>query len=218
MSLSLELQKRDKFGKKARKLIDEGQVLLNIFGKGVDSLAASGDYKTVNNIVAEAGKNHPIDLTVGKEAHLVLINDIERDPITQRLHHVALQVIHKGQKVTAEVPIKLVGDAAAEKQGRIVVTLMDKIEIESIPSNIPEVIEIDISGLDEEGDQITVADIKVASTVEILVDDALLIAKVDVPRAQVEEEDDEEEASADAADVPSDHGSGDDSEADNKEG
>lgn len=212
MELKLNLAKRKLTGKKAKKLIEEGNVLGNIYGTNLESQAVQGVYNEVNNVIRTAGYNMPVQLHVdGGKDHLALVHEVERDVITQRLHHVTFQVILKGQKVTTEVPIKLVGEAPAEKTGKIVITLTDKVEVEAIPSRLPEYLEVNIEELVEENDAKKVSDIKAIAGVEILTNPDLLVAKVDIPRAELEE-DEEDAEEIDPADVPSEHGSDEESD------
>lgn len=211
MDAKLTLSRRDVFGKKAKKITEDGNVLANIFGKGRNSIAAFGDAQTVERVVAQAGKNTPITITLddGKEL-LALVNEVERDYKTRNIHHVSFQVVIRGQKVTTEVPVRLVGEAPAEKVGLIVVTMLDSVEIEAIPSKIPEALEVSAEKLAEDGDSLHLSDITIPEDVELKVEDDRLIAKVETPRAQIEEEPEDEEV--DPADVPSDHGGDEDSE------
>ena len=209
--LKLKLKLRDVHGKKAKKIIDEGGVLGNVYGKGQDSQSDEGDYRTVTKTIESAG-TQPIQLEIeGGKSELALVKKVETNNLTGRVHHVEFHVIHKGEKVNTEVPLKLVGDAPAERTGKIVVTMLDSVEINATPTNIPEYIEVDLSTLVEEGDHILVGSIKMPEGVELLTEDDHMIAKVDVPRAQVEEEAEEAEA-VDAANVPSDHGKDDSAE------
>lgn len=204
--LKLKLKLRDIRGKKAKKIIDEGGVLGNVFGKGLESQAVEGDYQTVVKTINKAG-TQPIELEVeGGKNELVLVKKVETSSLTGRVHHIEFHAIHKGEKVHTEVPLKMVGDAPAEKTGKIVVTMLDAVEIEATPTNIPEVIEVDATVLVEEDDHILVENLKLPEGVKMLTEPDQMIAKVDVPRAQVEQEAAEDEE-ASAADVPSDHGS-----------
>ena len=214
MDAKLTLSRRDVFGKKAKTLTEDGKTLVNIFGKGRESIAAFGDSREIEKVVSEAGKNHPIDLTVGDEEVLVLVSEVERDYRTRSIHHVGFQVVIRGQKVTTEVPIHQTGEAPAAKLGLIVVSMLDSVEIEAIPSKIPEALEISIEGLSEDGDSLHVSDIAAPEDVEIKTEGDRLIVKVETPRSQIEDEEDEgdEEEAADAADVPSEHGGDSDAE------
>lgn len=205
--LKLQLKVRDIHGKKAKKIINEGGVLGNVYGKGQDSQSVMGDYRTVVKTLEQAG-TQPIELDIeGGKSELALVKKVERSSLSGRVHHVEFQIIHKGEKVNTEVPLKMVGEAPAVRTGKIIVTMLDSVEIETIPSSIPEHIEYDVSELAEEDDHVLVSDIKPIGGVEILTEGDHMIAKVDVPRAQVEQEAEEEEEETTAADVPSDRGS-----------
>lgn len=219
MSLQLQVEKRELLRKKAKQLSDEGRLLGNIHGKGEASIAIHGAYKEMSNVVETAGYNHPIELTVaGEKVRLVLVSDVDRDTISQRLHHVTFQTIKRGVKVTTTVPVTLIGESPAVRQGLVLVTLIDEIEIEAIPSQIPEVLEADISSLEEEGDSVAVASLTIPDGVSISIDESLLIAKIDRPRAQVEEDEEaEEELGTGAADVPSEFGSDEAAQSEGKE-
>ncbi len=211
MDAKLTLSRREVFGKKAKALTHDGKTLANIFGKGRTSIAAFGDSGVIEKVVAAAGKNHPISITLddGKEV-LALVHEVERDYKTNFIHHVSFQVIIKGQKVTTEVPVHITDEAPAQRTGLIVVTYIDSIEVDAIPSKIPEALEVSAESLVEDGDALHVSDIKVPDDVELKVEQDRLIAKVETPRAQMEEEVEEEgDEDGGAADVPSDHG-GDD--------
>ncbi len=213
--LKLKLKLRDVHGKKAKKIINEGGVLGNVFGKGQDSQSVEGDYRTVVKTLQQAG-TQPIQLEIeGGKNELALVKKIETHSLTGQVHHIEFHVIHKGEKVHTEVPLKLVGDAPAERIGMIIVTMLDTVEIEADPTNIPENIEVDMTVLAEEGDAILVEALKIPEGVTLLTELDHMIAKVDVPRAEIEaepEEGEEGEGEVDAADVPSEHGSDDESE------
>lgn len=215
MGLELQLQKRKKFGKKARTLVEDGQVLGNLYGAGRESIAVNGDYNEVNRVVNEAGHNIPIDLVVdGKDKLMGLVNEVERDNITQRLHHVTFHIVKKGEKVQTEIPIKFTGDAPATREGLILVTILDHVEVEAVPSKLPEFFEISLESLTDESSVLHVSDLQVdEKDVEIMTDGELLLAKIDLPRPEEELEEDMEEEPTDPAEVPSEHGGDEDEES-----
>ncbi len=208
--LKLALNKRELTGKKAKKLIADGMVLGNVFGKGQESISVMAPRKELVRVIEAAGKNHPIELEIDGKQTLALVSEVDRNNITQELHHVSFHTVKRGEKVQAEVPLHQVGDAPALRTGKIIITLLDAVEVEADPTKLPDHFDVDISGLEEVGDTVSVSDIKIVADVEILMDTEAPIAKVDIPRAQVEDEDAEDEAEAEgesAADVPSEHGS-----------
>jgi len=83
------------------------------------------------------------------------------------------------------VPIELVGESQAVKDGNILVTVTDEIEVEGLPADLPEKIEVDLSALENLESTIIVADLKLDSDkLEILTDGEQLIAKVEEPKAE----------------------------------
>ena len=206
MDAKLSLSRRKDMGKQAKNLTEQGKVLGNIYAKGEQSIAVYGDVQDVDRIVREAGKHHPISVMLddGKEI-LVLVHDVERDNVTRRMHHVTFQTIHKGQKVTTEVPVRQVGESPAVRTGKIIVTLLDHVEIQAVPAMIPEELEVSIEQLEEDGDQVNLKDITMPNGVELKADPELPIAKVEVPRAQIDTNEADDDA-VNADEVPSDHG------------
>lgn len=208
MDAKLNLSVRDSFGKKAKALVKEGNVLANIYGKGIESVAIFGVGNVVEKVVNHVGKSTPIDVELdnGKK-FLVLVSEVERDNITRRIHHVTFHAINRNEKTTAEVQVHQEGESEAVKKGLIIVTLHDVVEVEALPADLPESLQVSVEKLKEDGDQISVADIAPVKGVEILTESDIPLAKVETPRSQIEEDEDESDEEVDAADVPSDHGS-----------
>ncbi len=198
--LKLVLTKRELLGKKAKSLTNDDQVLGNVYGKDHASVAVAAPRKALAKVVDQAGKNHPIELDIDGEKLLALVSDIERHNITQAVHHVSFHIVKRGQKVHAEIPIHLEGEAPALRTGKILITLLDSVEVEADATKLPDHFTADVSGLIEEGDTIHLSDIKVSADVEILADLNSPVVKVDVPRAQVEDIE-ADEAAAEAAEA-----------------
>lgn len=204
MSISLNVQKRDVFGKKVKKLYREGKVLGNLYGRGKDSLAIVSDYEPMRKVLEQAGRNHPIELSVdGDDNHLVLVKNIDYEPAKGRLRHVEFHMVNRNEKVEAEVPIELIGTSPAVLAGNIILTLNDTVLVEAIPSNLPDHLEANAELLKEPDDIITIADILAPKDVTFVDDAETPLFKVEVPRSQIEQEAAEEIS---AADVPAEHG------------
>lgn len=197
MDFNLTVQKRESLGKKARDVKHEGNILGNVYGKGVESVAVQGERRAIQKVVTEAGKNHPIELAIeGGDKHLVLVHEVERDNITQNMHHVTFHVIKRGEKVATEIPVHIVGDAPAVKTGNILVKLLDEIEVEANPKDLPESFEVGVESLVEVGDTIAVSDVVVPKGVTILTDESQLVVKVEATRASLVEDEEESEDGA----------------------
>lgn len=206
MSISLTVQKRELTGKKVKTLYREGKIVGNLFGRGQTSIAVQADYETVRKVVSEAGTNHAIDITVeGEGKHLVLIKNIDHEPVKGRIRHVEFLMVNRNEKVEAEVPVELIGTAPAVLAGNIVITLNDTVLVEANPTNLPDHLEANAELLVEPDDILTLANIKLPENVEFKDDLDTPLFKVEVPRSQIEETAESEEAVS-ASDVPSEHG------------
>jgi large subunit ribosomal protein L25 len=199
-TLELTVTKRDIVGKKVSALRRDGLVVGNIFSKGKGSTAIQVEYELVRKMVDQAGFNHPINMKVeGAGDHLVLIKEIDRDPRTNRFHHIAFHEVRRDQKVEAEIPVELVGTSPAVLAGNIVLTLNDTVLVSANPMSLPDHFEADAAMLAEPDDNIQAKDLKLPSGVELVDDVETVLFKVDVPRSQVEEESETSEADAVAA-------------------
>ncbi len=161
----LDVTKRDAFGKKLRKLRHQGLIPANIFGPKFDSLAVSVNAKEflkVYRIVRETGV---IYVHVDGQEIPALIRNIQKHPITDAIIHVDLRKIDLTQKIETAVPVTTANDSpAVTQQGGVLLVQAHELLIESLPGDIPQSIEVDISVLTEVGMDIKVKDIVHPST------------------------------------------------------
>ena len=163
----------------------------------------------------------------GKKRRIAMIKDVDRDPVKHTIRHISFHAVRADELVTAEVPIRLVGEgeSVAEKNGLVILQALEQLEVKALPMELPEALEVSIVELAEAGDRVTVGDITVPVGVEIVDNDDgraddddeeerqtvmdLVIANVYEPSALQAANDaaggDAEEASADA--VESEKGS-----------
>lgn len=119
----------------------------------------------------EAGYSTPLTLEGDNIKELVLIQDIQIDPVSNVLLHVDFLAIKADEKVTTEIPVVLTGESLLEKSGDGIVQLVkDSIEVEALPQDLPHNISIDISGIKTTNDSIFVKDLKLSDKVTILDD------------------------------------------------
>jgi large subunit ribosomal protein L25 len=130
-----------------------------------------------------------IDLSVdGERPVKALVREIQTHPARGDVLHVDLYIIHAGEAITVEVPIRLVGASPGVKAGGIMQHALIELEISCMPDQIPEVIEVDVSSL-EIGDSIHVGDIVLPPGVESEIDPERSVCSVIPPTvAAVEEE------------------------------
>lgn len=214
--ISVTLEERTIVRKGLRGLRVEGKVPAVVHDHGKSSLHVSGEYSALLKVYATAGKHHPVHLTIGNKKHLAIIKDAHFEPSKHRLEHVVFQAIKQNEKVTAEVPVVLVGEEIpAEKKGLIVLTQLAAVEVHALPKDLPDALEADATKLSEEGDHLKVSDLTVPNGVTIANDPEQSIAVVEMPKDQIAEanaaaESLAEDAGKPAEEAPVETASGDD--------
>lgn len=199
----LTAETRTATGKKVKALRRDGQIPATVYEKGKDSQSIQLTYMPLFKAWQKAGKHHPIELTVDGKTHLTMIKDVAHDPVKATLTHVSFHAINKNEKVEAEVPLHMDGNAPAQQAGLLVRLNVDHVVVKGLPNNIPNEILVDVSAVTTEEDDIRATELVIPNDVEMIdMDPDQVIVSVTVPRAEVEKEDEE----VDAADVPSDNG------------
>jgi large subunit ribosomal protein L25 len=196
-ALELKAEVRQITGKKVARLRRQGYVPAVIYGNNVENGVIQIEAKALRKVLAQAGTHQLIALQVdNKRPRMTLAREIQIDPIKRSYRHVDFYAVNMREKVTAEVPIVFEGVSPAVKDlAGILVHGMTEVEIECLPSDLIAAIEVNVEGLVEFDDMITVADLKVPSTITILSDPESMVAKIEAPRIE-EEEVVEEEAEA----------------------
>ncbi len=203
-TIVLQAEKRESIGKKVRSLRLAGILPATVYEKGKDSINVQLPYVLLNKAWQQAGKHHPIELAVDGHKHLVMIKDVSHDPVKGTLSHVSFHAINKNDKVEAEVPLRMDGQAPASVAGLLVRLNVDHVVVKGLPNNIPSEIKVDISGIVTESDDVRANTLNIPSDVELIdMDPDQVIVTVTVPRAEVEKEAEEEVS---AAEVPSENG------------
>lgn len=155
--LVLSVEPRKLLGRKVKQLRKEGFLPANIYGKTIKSQAVQVDSTAFQNVFLKAGSTQLVDIQVKgtQAAKPVLIHQVQLDPITDAPIHAELYQVDLKQKVTAQIPIVLKGEAPAVEQGGVLVQILDEVEVEALPTDLPEKFEVDISGLKAIGDLVT---------------------------------------------------------------
>ena len=205
--ITLTLDKRSVEGKAVRGLRRDGIVPAVIHDHGKDSIIVEGQFVAMTKAFKAAGKHHTVAVTVDGKKYVTLIKDVDFEPRKNTIRHIVFNAIAADEKQQTEVPIHYAeGEIPAEKAGHMVIRSLDVIEIEALPKDLIDELKVDVSGLVEIGDRVTVADVKAPSGVVILTDLDHPIAVVEETKAEMSEEDEAAEAAESASDVPSDNG------------
>ena len=188
--LELEVLKREVKGKKVRFLRRGGLIPCNIYGNGIESQPVQVEARKLGQIIARAGGTDLIALKIGgtDTPGMVLIRDVQRNPMTGEPIHVDFYQVNMAEKLKADVPLVFTGAAPALKLKNVsLLHAMTALQVEALPDDLPHNIEVDISGLALPEQSIHVKDLKVSSKITILADPDQMLIKVAEVRKAVEE-------------------------------
>ncbi len=195
MAEKIKAQTRNEFGKgAARRIRREHKVPAVIYGHGNDPIHVTLPGHETWIALKHGGANALLELDIEGSTQLALTKQVQVDPIRRTLEHIDFVAVIKGEKVTVEVPVHLNGEAARET---LVVTDTTTIQLEAEATNIPEYVEVDISGL-EAGTQILASDLALPEGSVLLLDPETLIVNVTQAQSAEEVEAQLEEAEAEA--------------------
>jgi large subunit ribosomal protein L25 len=206
----LKTQKRTLVGRKVKALREQGLLPANVYGKKIKSQALTVGLKDFSSIYQKAGETNIVDLMIGKTTKPVLVHNVQTHPVTDEPIHVDFLQVDLKQKVTATIPVEMVGESPAEKEGKgVLVQQLTEIEVEALPTNLPEKFEVNVSKLTEVDQSILVRDLKYdQAKIVIKLDSDQIIAKVEPPQKEeevapppVEEKELEEEAVKESKEV-----------------
>jgi large subunit ribosomal protein L25 len=156
----------------SRRLRKKGMVPAVVYGKGMDAVPAAVNHKDLATAIAgEGGRNRILTLKGDKalDGKLVIVSDLFRDCLKGTLLHVDLHKINLSEKVKVPVPVSITGASIGVKEGGLLDVVKHNIEVECLPNQIPEHIEVDVTDL-KIGDSLHVGDVKVPAELKVLDD------------------------------------------------
>ena len=188
--ITLSADTRKVTGRKVKTLRAEGILPANVFGKKIKSETIQVAFSDFKKVFEEAGETQIVELVLGGKKRPVLVANVQVDPVTDDFIHADFHEIDLKEKVTATVPVELTGEAPAEKEGLgILVQLIQELDVEALPAELPESLEVDISGLAKVDDAVLVKDLKLdRSKVEIDSEEDAIVAKIEEPQKEEEPE------------------------------
>lgn len=203
---TLAIKKRDLVGRKVKQLRKTGFLPATVYGKNVKSVSVSVSKDQFLPVFGEVGETGLVELSVEgdtKDMRPVLIHSVQRDPVTSDLLHVEFHQVDLKEKVHANVPIEFIGTSAAvtDKIG-VLLTVLDEVEVEALPANLPDKITVDVASLSDIGQEIKVGNLSVLAGVTLLTDAGLTVVTVGALVSHEALEQAQEEAAAKAAAAP----------------
>ncbi|MFH1822914.1 MAG: 50S ribosomal protein L25, partial [Patescibacteria group bacterium] len=197
------------------KLRTEGFLPAVIYGSG----AINKKLKIIKNDFAKvynlAGESHLIDLAINDEAPVkVIIKEIQKDNIKDDIIHVDFYKVNMVKKITTEIPLNFIGEAKAVKDlGAILVKNFDSVEVECLPGDLVDKIDVDISNLNNFDEAIKLKDLVLPKGIELVSETNEIVVNVMEQREEVEEATTDESTVAEVADGKKEEEKGEKGEA-----
>ncbi|MGZ4458268.1 MAG: 50S ribosomal protein L25/general stress protein Ctc [Nocardioidaceae bacterium] len=189
----IQAEARTEFGKgAARRIRRADKVPAVLYGHGTDPVHITLPGHDTMLALKHGGSNALLNIVIDGKTQMALPKQVQRDAIKGFLEHLDLILVRRGEKVTVDIPVHVVGDPAPET---LVVTEQSVVSVEAEATHIPEYIEVSVEGA-EVGTQIHASDLQLPSGSTVLADADLLI--VNVAHAPTAEEVEEELAEAEA--------------------
>ncbi|HEX8733024.1 MAG TPA: 50S ribosomal protein L25 [Ktedonobacterales bacterium] len=187
--IKLRVQRREVTGKHTRKLRAEGLTPGNISGGGKPSVAIQMNQKDLLALIRQRGTPIlRISVDPGGGSDTALLAKVERDAVSAAILHVDFRRVKLTDPIKARVPLHTRGDAPAVKvYNGILLHLMESIEVEALPANLPDALYIDISGLTELNSTLTAKEIEAPAKAQLLIAPDEPVITVKAPRIEVEE-------------------------------
>lgn len=182
-SLTAHTRKRSGSGA-LNSLRREGLIPAVVYGKSQPSLNVRLNAKQVETVLHHSvSEQILVNLTIEDtgETKLALIQDVQHNPLTGAIIHLDFHAISENERIHANVPLELFGDAAGVKAGGLLEHLVHKLEVQCLPKDLPEIIRVDVTGI-EVGKALHLREIPLPEGVRASADGELIVALVSEPR------------------------------------
>jgi len=185
---TLEAQSRALTGKKVGQLRVQGLVPAVIYGARVEPINVQIPYRPLEVTLRHAGGTHLINVNYDGKTQSVITREVQRDVLRGTIMHVDFLAVDASTRITAEVPVHLVGESAAvnSRLGQLL-QQTQALSIEAVPADLIDKVEVDISGLNAIGDAIHVRDLKINPNIIVNNDPDDLVVRINPLREIVEE-------------------------------
>lgn len=186
--INLSAAKRDE-KEGIKKIITEGYIPAVLYGPGTAPTSLKVRDIDFGKVFAMAGESQLINLAIDNgQAVKALVKDIQKDVIKNKTIHIDFYQVDMNKKITAMIPLRFVGESKAVKElGATLVKSMDEIEVECLPGNLIDKLEIDLSALKEFDDAIRINQIKLPSGMELTAEtDEVVISALPPLKEEVE--------------------------------
>ncbi|HWS48443.1 MAG TPA: 50S ribosomal protein L25 [Candidatus Methanoperedens sp.] len=185
-------------GRSVKKLRKSGLTPATIYGNKFEPVSIEISSLELNKLFEHAGESSLVEIIIAQDKYPVIFKNPQFHPVSGDLIHIDCYKVNLKEKITTTVPVELIGESLAVKNGNTLMQILDEIEIEALPSDLPEKIEIDISTLVEVDNKIVVSEINIdRNLIEVKNDPEQVVVIIEAPRVEEEPVATEEVAPAD---------------------
>ena len=167
----------------ARRLRLKDQIPAILYHSGLDAISLSVDKKELYKALKTG--QVIFEVTVKDENQFVLVKDVQYHPVNDNIMHIDFQKVKEDEKISLEVPLRVIGEAEGVQAGGILVQIVSAITVKCKPTTIPEALIIDVTDL-ELNSSLSVKDIQLAADVEIITAEDLAVVSVQEPKKEEE--------------------------------
>lgn len=185
--LELSAKIRAQKGRGLNQLRKQGLIPAVSYGQKTKNLSLMVDAQDFEKIYQQTGQSTLIKLKAEDKEKIVLIHDIQKDPVTDKVIHIDFYQVRMDRLLKTEVPLVFVGESpAVQAEGGVLIKNIQKVEIEALPKDLPREIEVDISSLKTFDDNIYIKNLSLPEGVKIITEAEEVVASVIPPRAEAE--------------------------------
>jgi large subunit ribosomal protein L25 len=193
--MELVAEERTVLGRQVKRLREDGWVPAVMYGREFDPMPLQVEELRLRKVLSQVGGSQLVRINVkGKKSpELVLVREVQQHPLRGHVLHVDLYRVMMTETLTAEVPLSLVGTTPmSQVTDAVMLTGISSVEVQCLPGDLVDAIEVDLSALTEFDQSLTVGDLPVPDGIEILTEPDEMIVRVmhvrmAVPEPEVEE-------------------------------
>ena len=183
----LKAEVRTITGKKVKSLRRIGIMPATVYGQEMTPMSIQVVDKEMEAIFNHVGESGLVELTVGSEKMPILFRNPQYNAFSGNLMHIDCYKVNLKEKIETVVPLEFIGESASVKGGNVLVEVINEVEVEALPTDLPEKIEVDLSVLETLESQITIADLVIDKTkLTIKNDPEQVVVKTEEPRVEEE--------------------------------
>ena len=185
----LQVSKRDVVGKQVKTLRRDGLLPAIVYGRGISTIPISINSREANKILSAITSSNLVVIDIDGDKHTTLVREKQRDPVTGEVLHMDFYEVSMTEKLRTNVGLEFQGESPAVKELMgVLVTVMESLEVECLPQDLPNQIVADLSTLEEIGDSLYVRDISLPPNIELISDIDGLVVVISPPAVEEIEE------------------------------